>query len=253
MPETSSPFQPGGTLPAHVERCLHDLVEAAKAAFPDNLVSMVLFGSAAEGQMRATSDVNLLIILTRFDRAQVDRLRDALRLAHAAAQVSVLFVLESELPAAAEAFAVKFADIGRRHRVLHGTDVLARVRPSREAQLNRLRQMLVNLTMRLRNRYALVSLREEQLALVIADAAAPLRTAAATLLELEGRATPSPKAALVEVVRALGFEDDVLAPLSQARETRTLPAGIAGQALFRLLDLAGEMRRRAEELDRHDP
>jgi hypothetical protein len=107
--------------------------------------------------------------------------------------------------------------------------------------------------MRLRNRYALVSLREEQLALVIADAAAPLRAAAATLLELEGRTAPSPKAALVEVVRALGFEDDVLVSVSQARETRALPAGTAGQTLFRLLELAGEMRRRVEKLDRDDP
>lgn len=251
MPDPMTPSPAGSSLPPPVEQSLNDLIHAAQRALADSLRSVVLFGSAAEGQMRATSDVNLILILTRFDRAQVDRMRDALRLAHAAARVSAMFVLESELPVAAEAFAVKFADIGRRRRVLFGEDLFAKLKPSRAAQIHRLKQVLVNLTMRLRNRYALVSLREEQLAFVIADAAGPLRTAAATLLDLDGRPAASPKAALATVAHSLGVEEPLLAQLSQARETRALPAGMAGTALFGLLELAEKMRGRAERLDDH--
>ena len=42
-------------LPVNVARTLDDFVAAAKASFGSSLKSAVLFGSAAEGQLRATS------------------------------------------------------------------------------------------------------------------------------------------------------------------------------------------------------
>ena len=44
-------------LPENVERGLNDFLAAAKTALGKNPGSVVLFGSAAEGRMRATSDV----------------------------------------------------------------------------------------------------------------------------------------------------------------------------------------------------
>ena len=41
---------------------------------------------------------------------------------------------------------------------------------------------------------------------------------------------------------------EALARLSQARETGGLPAGVAGPTLFRLMELAELLRRRAEAL-----
>ena len=114
-------------LPPAVERMLADLVDSAKQCFGDHLRSVVLFGSGAEGRLRATSDLNLIVVLTRFDKQRVDAFREPLRVAHVAGRATTMFVLESELPAAAEAFAVKFDDIGRRRCVLYGEDLLAGV------------------------------------------------------------------------------------------------------------------------------
>jgi predicted nucleotidyltransferase len=47
-------------LPDNVQRCLTDFINTAKEACGENLVSIVLFGSAAEGRLRPTSDVNLM-------------------------------------------------------------------------------------------------------------------------------------------------------------------------------------------------
>src|SRR3954447_11775063 len=102
-------------LPETVERAITSFVDAAKPAFGANLVSIVLFGSGAEQNLRATSDVNILLVLKRFDQAAADRLREPLRYAHAAVELNAMFLLEAELPAAMEAFAVKFADIQARH------------------------------------------------------------------------------------------------------------------------------------------
>ena len=114
-------------LAQHTEQVLSDFVHAARECFGDNLRTVMLFGSGAEGQLRATSDLNLLLVLGRLERAQVDAFREPLRVAQVAAQASPLFILEGELAAGAEAFAVKFDDIRRRRRVLYGEDIFAQV------------------------------------------------------------------------------------------------------------------------------
>ncbi|MGH9861834.1 MAG: nucleotidyltransferase domain-containing protein [Candidatus Acidiferrales bacterium] len=237
-------------LPARVQQALTDFVSAAAKALGSNLRSVVLYGSAADGKLRATSDVNVVVVLLAFEQGQMDQVRDPLRVAQAAIQLRAMFVLQSEIEAAARAFAQKFADILRRHRVLYGDNPLAGLTIAREAKLVQLRQQLLNLTLRLRSYYVSRSLREEQAVLATADAAGPLRSCAAALLELEGQPVPSPKQALERVTSSFGETgwETVLANISKARETRSLPAGTAAPILFRLVELAQRMHGRAEKL-----
>lgn len=234
-------------LPQDVSQGLDRFVASAKEALGEDLVSLVLFGSAAEGRMRATSDVNLMMVLARFDPAKVDRLREPMRLAHALIRLEAMIVLEPELAAAAEAFAVKFADIRARHRVIAGKDVTAAIAPTPAAMAARLRQILLNFILRTRERYVLVSLRDEQLAAVVADAAGPLRAAAEIMLQLEGRPAESPKAALEALARELGGErwTQPLAMLSSVRNEGQLPPGAGGKAVLELVALAEALRARA--------
>jgi predicted nucleotidyltransferase len=237
-------------LPAEVERSLATFVEAAQEAFGDQLISIILFGSAAEGRLRPTSDVNVIVVLRAFDPDRAARLGAPYRTAAAAIRLEAMFVLRDELAAVMDAFAVKFADVLRRRRVLFGPDPFADLRPSRQAEILRVRQVLLNLTLRLRGRSLVYGTREEQMILAIADAAGPLRAAAAALLELEGRHVDSGKTALASLAAALpdGPWDDLLAALSTARETLTVPAGTAARALARLSQLAGLLAQRAAAL-----
>jgi hypothetical protein len=250
MAMDSTPRAAVAEVPPSVERVLAELVKAAQDSFQDDLSSVVLFGSGAEGRLRTTSDLNLLVVLKRFQQQRVDKFREPLRLARVTAQAGVMFVLDSELAAAAEAFAVKFGDIARRCRVLFGDFPIASLAVSREAKKQRLRQILLNLSLRLRQSYAMTSLREEQLATVIADTAGPLRVAAATLLELEKRHVASPKESLETVARSLNGQQwaDTLSRISEARESRRLPPGVAAPIMFRIMDLTEAMRLRVERL-----
>jgi predicted nucleotidyltransferase len=234
-------------LPHDVSQGLDAFAARAREVLGEDLVSLVLFGSAAEGRLRATSDVNLMIVLARFDPARVDRLREPMRLAHALFRLEAMIVLESELADAAEAFAVKFADIRARHRVIAGRDVTASIAPTPAAMAMRLRQILLNFILRTRERYVLVSLRDEQLATVVADAAGPLRAAAEIMLQLEGRPEPSPKAALERLARELGRDRwaEPLARLSAARADGELAPGAGAKAVLELVALAEAMRARA--------
>jgi len=146
---------------------------------PD-LPSVTLFGSAAEGRLRPSSDVNLILVLKRFDQAAADGLSDALRTAHAAIMLEVMFILEAEVPLAAEAFAVKFSDIETRHEVLFGNDYFSDLDIPIDALKFRVRQVVANQVLRLREAYVLNSQQDEELSRIIAGVAGPLRSAAVT-------------------------------------------------------------------------
>lgn len=227
-------------LPARVDTVLTEFVNSTKEVFAEDLRSIVLYGSGAEGKLRAASDVNVIVLLSRFDQSKADQMRGPLRLAEAAIKLRAMFLLEEELQPASRAFAVKFADVKRRRRVLFGDDPFSAISISREDSILRLEQSLLNLILRLRQSYVSRGLREEQLTATIAGASGPLRSCAAMLLELEGDSAPSAKEALEKISASLpGAEkrNEELQLISEARQRHALPPGTAALTLFHLVEL----------------
>jgi predicted nucleotidyltransferase len=237
-------------LPAQVKRVLDDFLQAARESFGKDLLSVVLYGSAAEGKLRATSDVNLVLVLSTFEQGKADPLRAPLRLAQAAIQLRPMFLLREELPAAARSFASKFADILRRRVILHGDDSFASISIPREIEILEIKQQLLNQILRLRASYVSRSLREEQLNFVVASAIGPLRSSAAALLELHGRPAASSRQALEFIGGELELANwpQTLAALSATQESRLSAPGEASLLFFQVLDLACRMHSRAEAL-----
>lgn len=227
---------------ATIELELNRFVDAARAAAGADLIAAVLFGSAAEDRLRAASDVNLVLVLRRLEPATLDALHGPLVVAEAAIRLRTMFLLADEIADAANAFALKFDDIRRRHRVLYGADPFADLEIPRAAAIAQLRQVLLNLLLRLRGQLASRRGRDEQLALAVADAAGPLRACAAELLSLEGEPAPGPREALERVAGR------PLPEISEAREKLRLPAGQGARALGELIELCAQLRGRAARL-----
>lgn len=227
-------------LPDVVARWLDDFVQAAKDAFNAELLSVTLFGSAAEGRLRPSSDVNIIVVLKRFDQAAADAMSEQLRAAHAAIMLEAMFILESEVALAAEAFAVKFADIETRHDVLFGNDYFTDLEIPVDALKFRVRQVLANQILRLRESYVLNSPQDEQLSRIIAGVAGPLRAAAVTLLKLQGRSAASPKESLQTVARDHQGRawEPVLLAITKARDGVSLASDEARSVYFSILELA---------------
>lgn len=237
-------------LPAPVARTLAEFVHAVETTVGSDLRSIVLFGSAAENRLRATSDVNVIVVLAAFDRQRIEALSETLLAARAAIRLNVMWLLESEIADAVQAFGVKFADISRRHRLLWGTDPFQAVTIPRDAAIARLRQVLLNLILRLRATYALQSQREERLTALITDTAGPLRASAAEILELEQSVRVAPREALEQIARTLPGEgwDELLRAIGDARRTGAVPAGTGAAIVLKLIDLAYLLLRRASAL-----
>jgi predicted nucleotidyltransferase len=237
-------------LPQAPAAAVAGFVETAQQAFGSDLRSVVLYGSAAEGRLRATSDINLLLVLSAFLQEKAEVVRNQLSVAGSAVRLRVMFLLEAELAAAGEMFAQKFSDIVRRHRLLLGPDPFAEFSIPRSAVLWRLRQVLLNLTLRLRQSYVDYATTPERITTAIADAAGPLRSCAATIADLEGKPAVHPKEALAAFAASLGEPgwNDVLNCVSSAREGELLSPSTADATLFHLIDLAQRLRERAESL-----
>jgi hypothetical protein len=235
-------------LPPHIATVLSAFIAETRNACAADLVSIVLFGSAVDGTLGPSSDVNMLLVLRSFVPDRIARIRDALLTAEAAIKLRVMFLLEVETTAAVELFAQKFADILRRHRVVYGADTLSSIVVPREAEKFRLRQILLNLTLRLREAFVLRGERPEQVARILADAFGPLRAAAATLLELEG-SPPQKNAGEALELLASNFGPggrDAVAQLSAAHDKGLAPQ--KPDALFEVIELAMRLGQRAARL-----
>jgi predicted nucleotidyltransferase len=218
-------------LPANVGVILEEFVQVLLQSAAGQVEAVILFGSAAEGRLRSTSDVNLLVIARDLTLAQLDEIRTPLRAGAAAVGLAVMFLDCGEVSHAFEAFAVKFTDIKERHRVLFGRSPLESIQISREAAVRRLRQVLLNLTLRLRERYAMDGDREESLARALAESTGPLRASAAVLLSLRDGRSRTPKVALEEYCAGEEWRE-CLTGMSAVRQGELLPPG-AIRPLFR--------------------
>src|SRR4051794_24036171 len=223
-------------LPPTVVTILQEFVATLAATMP--LESVILFGSAAEGRLRSTSDVNLLVIANDWTLEQLDAARLPLRSGRAAAGLTVMFLKSAEVDAAVESFAVKFADIKARHRVLLGRSPFDSLQITREAAVRRVQQVLLNLELRSRERYVMEGDHEERLEQIIAEATGPLRASAATLVHVQDGRTLAPRLALEELFPS---RQASMQAISTVHRGEHLPAGAARELFAGMLSLITEL------------
>ena len=237
-------------MPDPAKRVLADFIDQIKSDLQSTLKSVVLYGSAAEGRMRKTSDINLIVVLERFDPALMTKLREPLRAANAAVRLQTMFLCENEVTKLAGDFGVKFSDLLRSRVILFGSDPFAGVKIDRQELLHRIHQVLFNLTLRMRGRYVLIGSRDEQVAALVADVAGPLRSVAAAILEIEGIAVKSKKEALADLSRKIGGEDwtPALAKMSEIREGSVSATETLEPVLASLIRLSERLDRYAAKI-----
>jgi predicted nucleotidyltransferase len=104
---------------------LEQLARAVESAAGSNLVSLVLYGSAAAGTARENSDLNLLLILEDARSGALSALSPALAGWLKRNERPPLIFSRESWHAAADVFPLEIEDIRSRHRVLRGTDPVA--------------------------------------------------------------------------------------------------------------------------------
>ena len=106
------------------EQLLGEFVQKLRAGAGENLVSVVLYGSAAEGEFHPEySDLNLLCVVRDTSFASLSKLAGATEWWRKRKHHPPLVLTEKELKDTADVFSIEFIDMKQRHRILYGTDV----------------------------------------------------------------------------------------------------------------------------------
>ena len=108
------------------EKLVSEFVEKIRAAAGANLVSVILYGSGAEGEFHPEySDLNLLCVLRDASLASLTKITDVVEWWRGEKHHPPLVLTLSELSACADTFSIEFIDMKQRHRVVYGEDVLS--------------------------------------------------------------------------------------------------------------------------------
>src|SRR3954471_11063860 len=99
---------------------LEDLVTQLKAAFGDDLRSVVLYGSAAGGDHTKHSDQNVLVIVRQVPMPAAKAIAATSRAWAEAGNPAPLVFTEAEWRGSSNIFPMEYADILDRNQVLHG-------------------------------------------------------------------------------------------------------------------------------------
>ena len=136
------------------EQDLTDLVTRLKDAAGSNLLSAILYGSAATEEFHeGHSDLNILCIMQGLGRNDLGRLHAASAWWAKKGHPAPLFFTLDELHHSADVFAIELLDIKAAHRVLHGEDLIASIRIPMDLHRLHVERELRNNTLRLRQHY----------------------------------------------------------------------------------------------------
>jgi hypothetical protein len=105
---------------------LDQLVEKLRQALTPDLVSVILYGSAAAGDRdEKFSDYNILCVLRQIAPEQMRAAEPVIRWWREQNNPAPLLLTENEIRTSADCFSIEFLDIREHHKILFGADVLA--------------------------------------------------------------------------------------------------------------------------------
>lgn len=108
------------------DKLIAEFVERIRVAAGENLVSIVLYGSGAEGEFHPEySDINLLCVLRDISFASLASIGTVAGWWRGKKHNPPLVLTPHELKSTADVFSIEFLDMKQRHRVLYGEDVLS--------------------------------------------------------------------------------------------------------------------------------
>jgi predicted nucleotidyltransferase len=218
-----------------VQSSLDHLVEDLRSTYGDNLVSVVLYGSAAAGDyVQTRSDYNLLIALNRITPADLRQaqapMRNWQRLGH---PLPVYFTAE-ELNDAADVFPIEFYQMEKARLVLYGEDPFKSLQLSDVNLRHQTEYELRSKLIQLRRLYIPASVSVDKLAALMSDSLASFAALFRPVLMLHGKEPPISKPDCVRATtKLLGLDGDAFEQIFDLRESgETLLTEVEANDLF---------------------
>jgi len=199
---------------------LKQLVDRLHYACGDDLVSVVLYGSAARDDFHEQySDVNVLVVLRHMKPEIYAGLAGVLAWwSHEEKLRPPTIMTLEEMRESADVFAIEMLDIQGAHKVLHGEDVVAGIEVPMNLHRVEVEHELRTTLLRLRNHLLLTNDGDEELTLVMAKSVTSVLTLFRHALIALGENPPHGKPQVLEhAAEVFGFDGKPLRSVLELR------------------------------------
>jgi hypothetical protein len=196
--------------------------QAIASALGPRLVALVLYGSAARGEVPGDAGANTVLVADAVDEALFEGLEPALRPWIRAGHPAPLVFSDAEWRESAAVFAIEFDEMREAHRVLAGRDPFDGIVVRRDDVRRQLEAEVCGKLVRLRQAYATWRSDGRSLTRVVVASTPGVLTMLRTVLRLSGASVPRDAEGVIRAAAALvGFAPtlfaDVVAPARNAR------------------------------------
>jgi hypothetical protein len=213
---------------------LDQLVEKLTKGLGSDLVSVVLYGSAAVGDNdEKFSDFNVLCVLTQITPAQLGATEAIFRWWREQGNPSPLLLTGDEVRTSTDCFAIEFHDIREHHRILYGADVVSSLEIDRKFYRAQVEHDLRAKLLRLRQKASGILSDKDVLRSLLADSISTFCVLFRHALILCGVDAPARKRDIIEHARErFGIDPAPFTSLLDRREEKIKPKEIEPVALL---------------------
>jgi hypothetical protein len=181
-----------------MQKDLDQLVTRLAKAHGSDLISVVLYGSAASGEHHAEfSDINILCVLTEVGPLQLHASEPVFRWWQDQGNPPPLLLSEHEVETSTDCFAIEFSDMQQNHRILHGKEVITGLTVDRSFYRAQVERELRAKILRLRTKAAPILSEKDALARLLADSLSTFCVLFRHALILYGVSAPNSKRAVI--------------------------------------------------------
>ena len=216
------------------EQLLTELVSRLKKASGENLLSVILYGSAATDEFQPKhSDLNVLCILLDLSRGELSKLHAASTWWVKKGHPAPLFFTLNELHHSADIFAIELLDIKAARRILYGEDVVASLHVPTDLHRLHVERELRNNTLRLRQYYVMHAADSRKtFQLMVSSISTFVALFRHALIALGEEPPPTKRATVDRAGSALEFDPSAFHTVLDIREGRKRERDVEVQATF---------------------
>jgi predicted nucleotidyltransferase len=205
------------------ENLITEFADKMRAAAGTNLVSVILFGSAAEGEFHPDySDLNLMCVLRDASLASLTKTAGVISWWRGKRHHPPLVLTAQELHASADVFSIELSDMKQRYRVLYGEDLLRDLAIPMALHRAQLEYELREKLLLLRQHLLLAAAEEKQLWDVMLHSLTSFTTLFRhVLVEMGETGKKHSREAVAELSQKLSFDDSAFLQLLDIRARRS--------------------------------
>ena|SRR5579864_1158611 len=197
----------------------NEFVSRMRAAAEEKVLSVILYGSGADGEFHPEySDLNLLCVVRDASFASLAKLAEVVEWWRAKKHHPPLILTVEELNASASVFSIEFVDMKQRYRVLFGEDALRNLNVPMTLHLFQLRYELREKLVLLRQHVLLTGKNDKQLWEVMLHSLSSFTTLFRhVLLELGEQGRKHSREAVTDLSARLNFDGSPFVQLMDVR------------------------------------